>query len=145
MLILNIASIDTKFDQYLLNTLNNYTNFKLQDQNIILKKYQIFKYNYNKKKTYYFNPIEKDFTERINNLFKKKYETYYGITPEDITIKLVSVNEKDKYVTKYKNTYITAWHGTYLLQGKKEYLEFLYYIGLGEKTSQGFGMFEVIE
>ncbi|WP_349814269.1 CRISPR-associated endoribonuclease Cas6 [Thomasclavelia cocleata] len=40
---------------------------------------------------------------------------------------------------------MTAWHGTYLLQGKKEYLEFLYYIGLGEKTSQGFGMFEVIE
>ncbi|WP_285815735.1 CRISPR-associated endoribonuclease Cas6 [Thomasclavelia cocleata] len=166
MLILNIAGVDTNFDQYLLNTLNNYTNFKLQDQNIILKKYQIFKYNYNKqikikllspivirktylkenkKKTYYFNPLEKDFTERINNLFKKKYEAYYGITSEDITIKLVSVNEKDKYVTKYKNTYITAWHGTYLLQGKKEYLEFLYYIGLGEKTSQGFGMFEVIE
>ena len=76
---------------------------------------------------------------------KKKYEAYYGITSEDITIKLVSVNEKDKYVTKYKNTYITAWHGIYILQGKKEYLEFLYYTGLGEKTSQGFGMFEVIE
>ena len=27
----------------------------------------------------------------------------------------------------------------------EEYLEFLYYVGLGEKTSQGFGMFEVIE
>lgn len=165
-LILDIASIDTKFDHYLLNILNKHTNYKLQNQNIILTKYQVFLYNNkeqikikllspivvretileeNKKHTHYFNPLEKDFLDRINNLFKKKYKAYYGIIPDDIKIKLINVNAKDKYVTNYKNTYITAWHGTYMLQGKKEYLEFLYYVGLGEKTSQGFGMFEVIE
>lgn len=166
ILILNLSSIDPKFDSYLLNTLNKYHIFKLQNQNIVLKKYQMLPYNNkeqikikllspivvrktyleeDKKKTYYFNPLDKDFFERINNLFKQKYYSYYKNIPDDIEIKLFKVTPKDKYVTKYKGTYITAWHGIYILQGKKEYLEFLYYVGLGEKTSQGFGMFEIIE
>ena len=53
--------------------------------------------------------------------------------------------KKDKYVTKYNDFYITGWQGIYELSGKREYLEFLYYVGIGERNSQGFGMFEIIE
>ena len=50
---------------------------------------------------------------------------------------------KDKYFTKYKNFFIEAWYGLYLLEGNADYLSFLYDAGLGSKNAQGFGMFEI--
>lgn len=64
--------------------------------------------------------------------------------PEDrIILTPIDVNLKDKYVTKFKDTYITAWRGDYILEGSKEYINFLYYTGLGAKNSEGFGMFSI--
>jgi CRISPR-associated endoribonuclease Cas6 len=60
-----------------------------------------------------------------------------------IHIEPLRVTQRDESVTRYKGFYITAWSGTYLLEGKRKYLDFLYQTGLGSKTSQGFGMFDV--
>lgn len=97
------------------------------------------------RETYYYEPWEDGFEELLNMNFKRKYEACFGVKPrEDIGIMPVRVGDKDKYVTKYKGFYITAWRGVYMLVGGRRYLDFLYQTGLGTKNSQGFGMFEII-
>ena len=66
-------------------------------------------------------------------------------TPGLLTVEPLSVRPRDKVVTTYKGTYITAWLGAYRLTGPQTLLDLLYQIGLGAKNSQGFGMFEVVQ
>ena len=61
-----------------------------------------------------------------------------------IKIQPIQISAKDKFVTKYKQSYITGWYGIYKLIGERKYLDFLYQVGLGGKNSQGFGMFELL-
>lgn len=83
--------------------------------------------------------------ELINENFKRKYNAYSGVFPEEnIKIETMRFSERDKYVTKYKGFYISGWYGIYRLQGKRKYLDFLYQAGLGDRNSQGFGMFDLI-
>ena len=59
---------------------------------------------------------------------------------------------QDRYMTLYKKArlpeekdiYLTGWRGEYELSGRAEYLNFLYYCGLGARNSDGFGLFERI-
>lgn len=96
-------------------------------------------------KTKYYHPTDKEFGRLINDNFKRKYESYTGITAASgIIIEIKNLQSKDKYVTCYKGFYINAWLGTYVLKGKRKYLDFLYQTGLGSKNSQGFGMFEIL-
>ena len=46
-----------------------------------------------------------------------------------------------KQVTKFKETWITGYQGTFLLETEPQNMELLYYTGLGARNSQGFGMF----
>ena len=57
----------------------------------------------------------------------------------------LKVGRRDKYVTKYKGFYLSAWLGEYQLTGPRKNLDFLYQTGLGCRNSQGFGMFEIKE
>ena len=50
-----------------------------------------------------------------------------------------------KRATRFKTTFITAWHGRFVLEAPPRVLELLYDTGLGSKNSQGFGMFEIKE
>ena len=98
------------------------------------------------KKTYFPEPDNPDFLRLINDNFMRKYEAYTGKKPEDnLTIQTVSFREKDKYVTRYKNFYISGWFGIYRILGNPQYIDFLYQTGLGERNSQGFGMFEILK
>jgi len=95
------------------------------------------------RKTVYYSPFDAEFPELINNNFISKYHAWFNRFPAgDVKITPLVVENRDKYVTQYKQTMITAWRGTFLLQGKAEYLNFLYNTGIGEKNSQGFGMFK---
>lgn len=97
------------------------------------------------KKTEYYSPEQSEFSSLVIDNFRRKYTACYGVIPEsDITIEPMKLCSKDKYVTKYKNFYITGWKGSYRLSGKRKYLDFLYQTGLGSKNSQGFGMFELL-
>lgn len=94
-------------------------------------------------KTEYYNPQDIRFIRRLRETFESKYEAFYGNKPET-TIDVMTVDVGRKVVTNYKGTWITAYHGVFQLYGKPEYLQFLYDVGLGVKTSQGFGMFEMM-
>ena len=102
-------------------------------------------------RTDYLTPLDPGFAEEINKNFARKFYAFTGQKPSaDIVIKAKTVGIKDKYVTLYKreansekkDIYITGWRGEYELYGRPEYLNFLYYSGLGARNSDGFGMFE---
>jgi len=95
--------------------------------------------------SYFFTPLDKDFSIQINANFQRKWTAYTGNPPiGGIELTAINVGAKDKYITTYKNMYINGWRGTYILTGNPEYLNFLYYCGLGARNSDGFGMFEII-
>ena len=143
------SCIDKRLDEIVLKCLNKEKNYMFNNQKIILDRYEVHLYKgsddikikmispivvkdayveNDRKKTYYYSPLEKEFALKINTNFKNKYQIFYDKVPEsDICFKLISIQEKDKYVTKYNDFYITGWQGIYELSGKREYLEFLYY------------------
>lgn len=98
-----------------------------------------------KKKTYYYHPSEKEFSEQIrNNIMKKaealgmeNKETIFNITP-------YRVKNTDLKTVFYNDFVIKGWLGQYILSGTPELLNLAYNTGLGAKNSQGFGMFETI-
>lgn len=96
--------------------------------------------------TYFFKPDEIGFYQRIEENFKRKYSAYKNTDElNSISFSQIHVTERDKYITYYKDFLIEAYKGKYRIKGKPEYLDFLYQVGLGEKNSQGFGMFDIAE
>ncbi len=101
-----------------------------------------------KKKTYYYSPFEKEFSELIEKNIIKKYISYYREEPSEVKfrIKPLKVSEKRNLITTfYKGTVIKGWTGIYEIEGGKELIEFSYSTGIGAKNSQGFGMWEEIK
>lgn len=96
------------------------------------------------KKTVFYRPCDREFKQLIERNFMRKYRAYAGNSEASISVETFRFSEKDKVVAKYKDFCITGWKGVYRLKGAKEYLNFLYYVGLGSKNSQGFGMFELL-
>jgi len=108
-----------------------------------------------KKKTYYYSPFEKEFSQLIRANILKKYQALYG-TPYDekpnrphfqISPQKISQNseKKIKYIPSSGSyTLIKAWLGTYRIRGDPKLISLAYDSGLGSKNSQGFGMFEVL-
>jgi len=94
-------------------------------------------------RTYYYTPLDSDFSEQVNDNFRRKYTAYTDSEPVgDIKIVPLTIGTRDKYVTTFKDTHVTGWRGEYELHGRPEYLTFLYYCGLGARNSGGFGMFD---
>lgn len=103
----------------------------------------IYETDISTKKTHFFSPADEGYSDKINQNFVKKYRAYYGTEPDGkIEIRPEKVELKDKCVTKFKGFIISGWKGSYLLHGKRKYLDFLLQCGLGSKNAQGFGMFE---
>lgn len=98
-----------------------------------------------KKKTYYYNPIEPEFSEILDKNLKKKYEAFYGEKPsktKKLDIKPISrFNER---IVKYRNNVIKGYTGKFILDGDDKLLKLAYDCGLGSKNSQGFGMFDLL-
>jgi CRISPR-associated endoribonuclease Cas6 len=95
--------------------------------------------------SYYFTPLDIDFSEQINANFQRKWLAYTGNPPVGgIEVAVTNLGARDKYITTYKGIHINGWRGKYILSGNPEYLNFLYYCGLGARNSSGFGMFEII-
>lgn len=98
-----------------------------------------------KKTTQYFTPKDPAFAHLISENIIKKYKSFYGQSPDSrLEIKTVQVGHKDKVVTRFKGFVIEGWNGLYELHGSPDILNFAYSVGLGDRNSQGFGMFEHI-
>lgn len=91
--------------------------------------------------TSYYSPYEPAFYERVARNAQRKWSSYYGDAPFAFSIEPTENREYRRLVTTFKDTYITAWHGEFLLRGTPRVLDFLYHTGLGDRNSQGFGMF----
>lgn len=96
-----------------------------------------------RRRTIYYHPWDAAFRELICDNYVRKYTAFYGTEPfDEVSIVPVHVSERDKYVTRFKGqTMVTGWKGIYQLTGSKEALNFLYQTGIGDRNSQGFGMF----
>ena len=95
---------------------------------------------------HYYCPDEELFFCLIQSNFRKKYTAYFGEEPlQNIRLKRMRVTPRDKVVTRYQGSMITAWLGTYELAGPGEYLDFCFHAGLGGRNAQGFGMFDFIQ
>lgn len=94
------------------------------------------------KKTYFYSPFEKQFSELISkNAIKKasflsKRKVNKGLEFEPLKMREVFIN--------YKGTVIRGWVGTFKLSGPVTLIRATYEAGLGSKNSEGFGMYEIM-
>lgn len=94
-------------------------------------------------KTVYFSPDTPAFFEALtDNAYRKWQSVHTDLCPP---LRIDPLGTYKKAVTVYKDTYVTAFHGAYRLQGAAPVLDFLYQTGLGSKNAQGFGLFEMIK
>lgn len=95
--------------------------------------------------TTYFSPEAEAFCSLVEKNARRKWLSHYG-TEEGFGFSIRPQGERfTRRATHFKSTFITAWHGRFLLEGTPETLDFLYHTGLGSKNSQGFGMFEIVK
>lgn len=164
---LTISSADNMFLQYLLNNIISNDKFTILDNDVYIDKmeytneklsppckihtlspivtYSTFQ-NENTKKTYYYSPYEKEFSDMLGKNLIKKYIAIYGKEPEDtnFNISIINKNNLKESVIIYKATVIKGWSGSFLLDGSKELINIAYDAGLGSKNSQGFGCIEIM-
>ena len=96
--------------------------------------------------TRYFWPSEPEFARMIAENFARKYLVCFDEPPTDgVSLSPRLVAPDDRIETRFKGTIIRGSLGRFILRGQPEYLSFLYDCGLGDRNSQGFGMFEVDE
>lgn len=100
-----------------------------------------------RKKTYYYNPWERDFSVLLKENLWRKYFAIYGVSIEGKEFQVVPlrVRREDEKIIIYKGTVIKGWMGVYEIEGDEEMLKLAYEAGLGSKNSQGFGCFDIIE
>jgi CRISPR-associated endoribonuclease Cas6 len=101
-------------------------------------------------------PTAENFEEEFNKVQKKIFETL-GFNYEPVRIKPKKCDNLNYFCIKkqvikmiWSNTEnkvvkIPSYDGIFELEGNSEILKMLYRKGLGEKTSDGFGMVEVIK
>ena len=95
--------------------------------------------------TVYFSPDDGHFCDAIVSNARRKWASRFG-SDEGFSLR-VTTCEGARYIkraTRFKTTFITAWHGRFVLEGTPQVIDFLYQTGLGSKNSQGFGMFEIV-
>ncbi len=92
-------------------------------------------------KTEYFAPDSPDFYKVLSKNIRGK--TAAADLPLDGNVSLKLLNAPRKVVTSFKKIWVTAYSGRFRLEGDPELLNFLYNVGLGQRSSEGFGMFDV--
>lgn len=158
-----IRSPDSYFIQLLIMFFSRNQNLKLGKNNVLLKDFNLTDKVITKdriqiktlspisvhwtvdKKTVFFSPEEEKFYSMIITNAKRKWESYSGSSDGFYLNVLPTENrEYKKVATRVKNLCTTGYHGSFILEGPPEILNFLYHAGLGAKNSYGFGMFEEI-
>lgn len=99
-----------------------------------------------KKKTYYYNPLEEDFSELVKKNLLYKYSSYYDGKTFDGEFKITPIKDTLKEnIVIYKGTVIKGWSGEFNIQAPNEILKIAYGAGLGSKNSQGFGCIKKVQ
>ncbi len=108
----------------------------------------------NRKKTYYYNPFEEEFSKLIHrNLLKKlkllnpeNGEYIDRLAEEPFKIEMLKTGKyPEEKIIKYKGFVIRAYSGLLKLRSDPILHEIAYDTGLGSKNSQGFGLIDIYE
>lgn len=93
------------------------------------------------KKTYYYEPGEKDFSRMLCDNLVRKYKTVYDREPVNpfFTLEPLKDGSVKKRVVRYRNTVIIGWVGRFRMSGSKELLKLALLAGVGARNSMGFG------
>ncbi len=99
-----------------------------------------------RKKTYYYSPYEKEFSELIGKNLKKKFHLIHKKEAKEPQFSIEPLVKKTLYekIIKYKGTIIKGWMGRFKIKASPLFLSVAYDTGLGSKNPEGFGMFEII-
>lgn len=93
--------------------------------------------------TWYFSPEKPEWEARLAANLAAKLNALGVERPTAFHIE--PAGETGKTVTQFKRTYITGYTGRFHVETDPEAMAALYYCGLGNRNSQGFGMFDIVE
>lgn len=99
-------------------------------------------------KVQFHSPWDEAFQRVINDNIRKKYEVIRQLKYNGVGIKLLPLSRtahpNNRIIVKFKSTSYLAWQGIFQLEGDRNLIETAFYAGLGQKSSQGFGMFRFV-
>ncbi len=100
-----------------------------------------------KKKTYYYNPREKEFSQLIKENLLRKHKLILGDFQgeDDFSLEPLKLRKEDEKIIKYKGIWVKGWMGIYKIRGDPELIKLGWETGLGSKNPQGFGCFDLIK
>ncbi len=103
-----------------------------------------------KKKTYYYAPQEKEWSESlVSNVARKaKALEWSADVDEDLKgayVKPRKVGKTDQQILNFKGFWIKGWTGLYEINLPEPYFRLAYDAGFGAKNAQGFGMVQTLE
>ncbi len=99
-----------------------------------------------KKRSIYYKPIDKEFSELIEKNAIKKFKLLYNIEKDNLKLEIKPYKFSIKnnfHIIKFKNTPIEAYSGIYELKGSNELIMTTYETGLGDRNSEGFGLWDI--
>jgi len=94
----------------------------------------------NNKKTYYYNPYEKEFSAYVRKNLINKYVALYGEEPASDEFLIVPERNIHESIIKYKGFIVKGYTGIFEIEGAQELMEIAFCAGLGGKNSQGMGL-----
>lgn len=100
----------------------------------------------NKKRSIYYKPVDKEFKELITSNLKKKYFLVYEKSADNLILEIIPLKfsiKKNLHIVMYKNTPIEAYDGIFKLSGSRELIMLSYDTGLGDRNSEGFGLWDI--
>lgn len=92
-----------------------------------------------RKKTYYYNPHEKEFSHLAKNNLINKYISFYGKEPNNKELIIELIKGEKESIIHYKGYIIKGWNGVFSLTGSEELIEIALNAGLGGRNSIGLG------
>lgn len=92
-------------------------------------------------KTRYLHPEEAEWSSKLASNLQSKLKALKMDCSTDFSIKADACPIKQ--VARFKHTYITAYSGKFIIKTNPEAMRVLYYCGLGNRNSQGFGLFDI--
>jgi CRISPR-associated endoribonuclease Cas6 len=103
-----------------------------------------------RKKTYYYAPQEKEWSESVvANLGRKAKALDWAANVDqdlnDAWVRPYKVRMADQKILNFKGTVIKGWTGLYEVRLPEPYFRLAYDAGFGAKNAQGFGMVGVLD
>jgi len=96
-----------------------------------------------KRGTVFFSPDEPEFIDLLNHNLQSKCQALC-LSNDKKQLQLTPLGKCRKVVLPYKGYTIIAYMGDYQISASNASLRFLYDVGLGDRNSSGFGMFEIL-